>query len=177
MRLVVGHIGRAHGVRGEVVIDVRSDDPQERFVPGAVLATEGAESGPLTVRRTRWHQGRLLVSFVQVPDRTAAEKLRGTVLVVDSTELPGSSEPEEFRDHELLGLAAVTPAGAELGSVVDVVHPNQDLLVMRTPDGGECWVPFVSAIVVDVDVAAGRVVIDPPAGLFDLEERGAEEGG
>jgi 16S rRNA processing protein RimM len=169
VQLVVGRIAKAHGIGGEVAVDVRTDSPEERFAAGATLATEPADRGPLTVRRTRWHSGRLLVCFDEVPDRTAAEALRGTLLVADSSTSPAADGEDEFWDHDLVGLEAVTPTGRSLGRVEDVLHPpGPDLLVIGTPDGGEVLVPFVRAIVPEVDVAGGRVVVDPPEGLLEL---------
>jgi 16S rRNA processing protein RimM len=169
MQVVVGRVGRAHGIRGEVVVEVRTDDPDRRFADGAVLLTEPASAGPLTVEYARDHSGRLLVAFAEVPDRTSAESLRGTMLVadVDPDEEPG--DPDEFYDHQLVGLRARTVAGEEVGEVVEVLHGGaQDLLVVRR-DGSDTLVPFVAAIVPEVDVAAGVVVLDPPPGLLDPE--------
>lgn len=167
MLLAVGRIGRAHGIRGEVSVEVRTDDPAERFVPGASLATDPRDSGPLTIEAVRAHSGRLLVRFAGIEDRDAAETLRGVTLLVDSADIPPSDDPDEFHDHELIGLAAVTADGAELGEIVDVEHYGQDLLVLRRSAGEDALVPFVSAIVTAVDVPAGRVVLDPPPGLLD----------
>jgi len=169
VQLVVGRIAKAHGIGGEVAVDVRTDSPDDRFAPGATLDTDPAERGPLTVRRTRWHSGRLLVVFDGVADRTAAEALRGTLLVADSTTSPAVDEDDEYWDHQLLGLSAVTVAGVRLGLVDDVLHPpGSDVLVVRGDDGGEILVPFVRAIVPEVDLAGGRVVVDPPEGLLEL---------
>jgi 16S rRNA processing protein RimM len=165
MLLAVGRIGRAHGVKGEVSVEVRTDDPAARFTPGASLATEDA--GPLTVETVRTHSGRLLVRFAGIDDRTAAEGLRGMLLLVDSASIPPTGDPEEFHDHELIGLAAVSVAGDPLGEIVDVQHHGQDLLVLRRPSGEEALVPFVTAIVPAVDVRAGRIVLDPPSGLLE----------
>lgn len=162
---VVGRVGRAHGLRGEVSVDVRTDSPQERFAPGAALAASGGRT--LVVDTARDHSGRLLVRFVGVADRTAAETLRGTLLTVDVADLPQHDDPDEFHDHELEGLAAVDTAGTPLGTVREVLHlPASDVLVLDT-DRGEMLVPFVSAIVPEVDVPGGRVVLDPPDGLLD----------
>jgi 16S rRNA processing protein RimM len=168
MQLVVGRVGRPHGIRGDVAVQVRTDDPDLRFVPGAVLATDPAALGPLTVRSARWHSGRLLVSFGGVSDRTAAEGLTGTFLVVDSTEVGAPGNPDEFNDHDLIGLQAVTTTGDLVGTVRDVLHHGQDLLVIRqaTGSGDDALVPFVMAIVPEVDLAAGKLVIDPPPGLL-----------
>jgi 16S rRNA processing protein RimM len=167
MLLAVGRIGRAHGIRGEVSVEIRTDDPGARFVPGSSLATEPESAGPLTVESVRSHTGRLLVRFAGYEDRTAAEALRGVLLLVDSADIPPTGDPDVFHDHELIGLGAVTVDGVEIGEVVDVEHPGQDLLVVRAIDGRDVLVPFVGAIVREIDVSAGRVVIDPPDGLLE----------
>ena len=168
MQLVVGRIGRAHGIRGEVSVDVRTDDPDRRFVAGSVLDTDPPGAGPLTVTAARPHAGRLLVAFAGVADRSGAEALRGTLLVVDSATTPELSDPEEFWDHQLVGLAALDPTGRPLGVVEDVLHPpSADLLAIRRDDGTELLVPFVAAIVVEVDLSGGRLVVDPPPGLLE----------
>jgi 16S rRNA processing protein RimM len=169
MDLVVGRIGRPHGVRGEVTVDVRTDDPDARFATGSSLRADPAERGPLTVAAVHPRSGGLVIAFEGVGSREAAEALRGTVLVVDSTELPEIEDADEWYDHQLVGLAAVDPAGAALGEVADIVHaPASDLLVVRDADGREHLVPFVRELVPAVDVPGGRVVVDPPEGLFDL---------
>jgi 16S rRNA processing protein RimM len=168
VQLVVGRIARAHGVGGEVSVDVHTDSPDERFQPGSVIDTEPADRGPLTVERARWHSGRMLVAFTGVSDRTAAEGLRNTLLVVDSASSPAVDEGE-YWDHQLVDLAAVGTDGSPLGTVTDVLHPpGGDLLVVRRPDGGELLVPFVHAIVPTVDLEARTVVVDPPDGLLEL---------
>ena len=169
MDLVVGRIGRPHGIRGELTVEVRTDDPETRFAPGAVLRTEPAERGPVTVEEVRSRPGGLVVAFAGIADRTAAEALRGTVLVVDSESLPPLADAEEWYDHQLIGLAAVTADGDRLGELTEVVHrPGSDLLVVRDLDGREHLVPFVRDIVPTVDVPGGRVVVAAPEGLFDL---------
>jgi 16S rRNA processing protein RimM len=148
-----------------VTVQVRTDSPQERFTAGAQL---GAGTGrTLTVDAVRPHAGNLLVRFAGVTDRAAAAALRGVLLTVEITELPDLDDPDEFYDHQLEGLAAVGPDGAKLGTVREVRHaPASDLLVVET-DRGEALVPFVRAIVPEVDLAGRRVVLDPPAGLLD----------
>jgi 16S rRNA processing protein RimM len=177
MQLVVGRVGRPHGIRGEVTVDVRTDDPDRRIAAGSVLATEPAAAGPLAVAAVRWHSGRLLVRFDGYSDRTAAEELSGTLLVVDSAELPAPDDPDEFNDHQLIGLSVVTVSGEPVGSVTDVLHYGQDLLVVA-PGGGrpaaDILVPFVAALVPEVDVGGGKIVIDPPPGLLDLGDGGQE---
>jgi 16S rRNA processing protein RimM len=173
-RLTVGRIGKPQGLRGEVTVEVRTDAPELRFAVGSVLLTDPAERGPLTVESTRDQNGRLVVAFAGVPDRTQAELLRNTLLQVDATDLPPTDDPDEFHDTQLVGLVADLLDGGRLGEVIDVLHlPHGDVLVVRREsaeqDGaGEVLVPFVKAIVPDVDIAAGRVVIDPPEGLLDL---------
>jgi 16S rRNA processing protein RimM len=168
MQLVVGRVGRAHGIRGEVSVQVRTDDPELRFAPGSVLVTDPAAPGPLTIGSVRWHVGRLLIRFEGVDDRTAAEQLAGALLTVDSAEVGSPDDPDEFNDHDLIGLSAVTVAGDPVGTVTDVLHHGQDLLVIRpSAGGGETLVPFVRAIVPEVDLASGRLVVDPPPGLLD----------
>lgn len=170
MQLVVGRIGKAHGIRGEVSVEVRTDDPERRFFAGSALETDRAGLGALTVAAARPHSGRLLVAFAGVADRSAAEALRGVLLVADSASC-GATGEEEWWDHDLVGLAAVTVAGEHLGEVVEVLHPpGPDLLVVHRggEEGRELLVPFVATVVPEVDVAAGRLVVDPPEGLLDL---------
>jgi len=189
MQLVVGRIGRPHGVRGEVMVDVHTDDPDIRLAVGSALATDPEAVGPLAITSVRWHSGRLLVKFDGVADRTQADELRGTWLTLDSAEVGPPQDPDEFHDHELIGLTVVTTSGEPVGVVSDVRHHGQDLLVIapagaaqgqqaqpvppgrpgaRAQRGDGLLVPFVAAIVPEIDVAAGRLVIDPPPGLLDL---------
>jgi 16S rRNA processing protein RimM len=182
MLLYVGRIVRPHGIRGEVIVQVRTDDPDERFAPGKVLLTDpgavpstgddpAAYKVPdrLTIEEVRTHQGRLIIAFDGVYDRNIAEALREVMLCVDSADVGPLSDPDEFHDHQLVGLTAVTPAGETLGEVARIDHaPASDLLVLRRPEGGMGLVPFVKAIVPEVDLAGGRVIVDPPEGLFDL---------
>jgi 16S rRNA processing protein RimM len=183
VRLIVARIGRAHGLRGEVSVEVRTDVPEERFVDGAVLYVEDgprrraleATGGPttLTLTRARDNNGVLLLSFAEVVDRSAAENLRDVILEAEVAEV--SDESDAWYDHELVGLAVVDPSGARLGEVVAVQHPGaQDLLVVRSATGaGDRLVPFVSAIVPEVDVKGGRIVMTAPPGLLeDLPDSG-----
>jgi 16S rRNA processing protein RimM len=169
LRLVVGRIGKAHGVKGEATVEVRTDDPDLRFAPGAVLLTDPPERGPLTVRAGRVQGGRLVLSFEGVPDRNAIELLRNTMLVaeVDPEELP--EDPDEYYDHQLEGLKVRSVDGVELGIVEQMVHgPAQDLFVIRRPDGGELLLPFIAEFVPEVDLEDGVVLVDPPEGLLAL---------
>jgi 16S rRNA processing protein RimM len=169
LRLVVGRIGKAHGVKGEATVEVRTDDPDLRFAPGAVLLTDPPERGPLTVRAGRVQGGRLVLSFEGVPDRNAVELLRNTMLVaeVDPDELP--DDPDEYYDHQLEGLKVRSVDGVELGVVEQMVHgPAQDLFVIRRPEGGELLLPFIAEFVPEIDLEDGVVLVDPPEGLLAL---------
>jgi 16S rRNA processing protein RimM len=168
VELVVGRIGRPHGVRGEVSVEVRTDSPELRFAPGSLLRTDPAGAGPLTVEYTHWHSGRLLLAFEGVEDRNRAEELRNVLLLVDVPDDERPEDDEEYYDHQLIGLAARTAAGEAIGTVTEVLHlPSQDLLALRHVDGREVLVPFVAAIVPEIDLAAGTVRIDAPPGLLD----------
>ena len=151
-------------------MEVRTDDPDQRFVVGSSLDTVPPERGPLTVAAARWHSGRLLVRFAGYEDRDAADALRDTMLAIDSDQLTPLTDPEEYYDHDLIGMHVVTVAGEPVGTVADVLHHGQDMLVVDGAGpraGAEILVPFVAPIVPDVDMAAGRLVIDPPPGLLD----------
>jgi 16S rRNA processing protein RimM len=164
----VGRIGRPHGVRGEVTVEVRTDDPDLRFVPGAVLRTDPAERGPITITGVHWHSGTLLLRLEGVDSREAAEAVRNTELLVDVADLPEIEDPDSFYDHQLVGLSARLPDDSVLGEVIAVRHEAQDLLVVRRPEGGDVLIPFVSAIVPTVDLDGGFIVVDPPEGLLEL---------
>lgn len=175
MQVLVARIGRPHGLKGEVTVQVHTDSPDERFVAGAEFATDPASAGPLTVRSMRVHQGITLLAFEEAADRTAAEALRGTQLFVDvlddaaAVDASADDADEGWYEDELVGLAVVTVAGETVGEVAGLLNrPAQDLLVVRLTSGQEALVPFVEAIVPEVDPEAGRVLIDPPAGLLDL---------
>lgn len=170
MLVVVGRLGRPHGLRGELTVEVRTDEPELRMPPGAELVTEPASAGPLTVRSARWHGDRLLLTFNGVTDRTGAEGLRGVLLQadVDPDALP--TDPDEYYDHQLVGLAVHDEDGVLLGTVAEVIHlPGQDLLAVRREGRREALVPFVTEIVRAVDPVTG-VVVAPPPGLLDLDE-------
>ncbi len=175
MQLVVGRIGRAHGIKGEVSVEVRTDEPEARLAPGAVLATDPAATGPLTIATGRVHSGRLMLRFEGVRDRTGAEALRGTLLIaeVDPEETP--EDPEEFYDHQLIDLDVVTVDGREVGRITEISHlPYHDLLVVQRPDGDEVLIPFVAEIVPEIDLEQQRAVVDPPPGLLDEVPEGGD---
>jgi 16S rRNA processing protein RimM len=170
VEVVVGRIGKPHGIRGEATVDVRSDEPEKRYAAGAVLIAQPPRGSAfahtrLTVSRTRWHQGVLLAAFAELPDRTAAETARGVVLRAEIDEDERPEDPEEFYDHQLIGLAAYDVDGTHLGEVTGLVHGAQDILQLRTTDGREALVPFVAALVPEVDLDARRVTIADRPGL------------
>lgn len=168
MRLTVARIGRAHGLKGEVSVELHTDIPDERLADGAVLDTEPADAGPLTVVHTRTQAGRWYVTFAEVNSREDADAARGVELVVEEE---SSDEDDAWYLHELIGLTAERPDGTPVGEVVGLEHPPaHDLLVIAQTGGQKARIPFVEAIVPDVDVAGGRVVIDPPHGLLAGEE-------
>lgn len=167
---LVGIAVRAHGLRGELVVEVHTDSPDERFAPGTSLIAQrpGATAGALTVESARPHSGRLLVRFVEAPDRDAAEALRGTRLLVPADAIAPPDDDEEFHVHQLEGLRAELEDGSVVGTVREVVlGPGGDLLVLARPDRPDALVPFVTPIVPTVDLAAGRLVLTPPEGLLD----------
>lgn len=169
--IVVGRIGKPHGIKGEVSVEPRTDEPDRRFAVGAQLKTQSKRPGApgpahLTVDGLRWHSGRLLVRFAEIADRNAAEEARGTLLAIplDPTESP--EDPEEFYDHQLVGLRVVTTGGREVGTLKEIVHGSaQDLLVIAT-DGPDALVPFVSQLVPEVDVPGGRILVEDLPGLL-----------
>lgn len=180
--LVIGRIGKAHGIKGEVSVEPRTDEPERRFKVGNVIGTRSTRPGlepfaQLTVESARWHGERLLMRFVEIPDRNVAEVSRGLQLTVpiDPDELP--EDPEEFYDHQLIGLAAETTDGTAIGVISEVVHGAQDLLVIKASaelGGRDVMVPFVTALVPTVDLAARKVVIADRPGLLNPDEADTE---
>lgn len=176
MELVVGRVVKAHGLAGELVVDVRTDDPQIRFSPGNHLRLKPSRGGvdsaarECEVESSRPHGVRMLVRLVGVVDRDGADLLRGNLFIVDSADLPPITDPDEFYDHQLEGLTVRTVDGAEVGSVTEVLHTAAgELLSVRTATGAEVLVPFVSAIVLSVSLPSAVIEIDPPDGLLDLD--------
>jgi 16S rRNA processing protein RimM len=166
--LAVGRIAKPRGVHGEAFVEPWTDDPDSRFATGAVLRTDPAEAGPLTVAQSSTAGGKLVVRFADVEDRASVEALRGVRLLVAASERPPLTDPDEFYASDLVGLAASTVDGADLGPVRDVLNiAGSDYLVVEV-DGRERLVPFVAAMVPTVDLTGRRVVIDPPPGLFEL---------
>lgn len=179
MELVVGRVAKSHGVRGELVVEVRTDEPELRFAPGSRLRGRARSSEAVqmyAVESVREHSGRLLVRLEGVADRAAADALRGTLFLVDTEDLVPSDDPDEFYDHELEGLRVRLVDGTEIGTVNEVLHSAAgELLSIEAGDraggraGREILVPFVTAMVPTVSVAEGLIVIDPPEGLLDEE--------
>jgi 16S rRNA processing protein RimM len=172
MDLVVGRVVRAHGITGEVVVEIRTDDPDDRFAAGTTLRAKpprGAAERGYVVDSVRDHGGRLLVRLSGVCDRGAADALRGTVFLVDAADLPPIEDPDEYYDHQLEGLHVVTVGGSRVGTVAEVLHTAAgELLAIRAEAGAEVLVPFVSAIVTSVSLPEATIVIDPPDGLLEL---------
>ena len=182
MELVVGRVVKAHGISGELVVDVRTDDPQGRFFAGNRLRLKGSRTGPrstagtsasareVEVESARPHGARMLVRLAGVIDRDGADALRGNLFIVDSADLPPIDDPDEFYDHQLEGLTVRTVENVAIGVVTEVLHtPAGELLSVRTAANTEVLVPFVAAIVTSVSLDSGVIEIDPPDGLLDLE--------
>ncbi|MGB8388514.1 ribosome maturation factor RimM [Mycobacterium sp.] len=178
MELTVGRVVKAHGVAGEVIVEIRTDDPAARFASGNTLRAKQSRGGgerSYVVESAREHGGRLLLRLAGVGDRDAADALRGSLFVVDSDDLPPIDEPDTYYDHQLEGLQVRTTTGQDVGVVAEVLHTaaGELLAVRRATDaaGGEmpeALVPFVSAIVTSVSLDEGSIEIDPPEGLLDL---------
>ena len=166
--IAIGRIGPPRGVRGDLFVQPWTDDPDARFAEGIVLRTDPAGAGPLTVDRSTTASGKLVVHFTGVDSREAAEALRGVQLVIEATERPSLDDPNEYYADELVGLTAVTVAGDTLGPIAEVVDIAGSDYLLLVVAGQDRLVPFVAAIVPNVDLARGIVEIDPPPGLFDL---------
>ncbi|NBU32204.1 MAG: ribosome maturation factor RimM [Actinobacteria bacterium] len=169
MLLVVGRIGRAHGVRGDVFVEPFTDEPEIRFAQGSNLTTSNKRT--LTVASTKWHSGKFVVHFVGIDDRTMADEIKSLELSIDVDPLQLPTDPDEFYDHQLIGLTAKLVDGSTVGKVSEVVHlPAQDLLAIVAEPGNEVLVPFVKQIVPEIDILAGIVTLNPPPGLLDDSE-------
>ena len=178
MQLQVARIGKPHGIRGEVTVQVLTDAPEDRFVPGTEFVVEPASAGPLTVHSARWNKDILLLAFEEIDTRNEAETLRGAKLFIETEELD-EDEDEGWYEHELVGLEA--RVGSQVVGKISALNtmPVQDLLVVETPDGKEILIPFVEQIVPEVNVEEGYVLVTPPAGLFEIntEHEGSDEVG
>jgi len=160
MRLLVGRIGRAHGIAGEATIEVRSDEPQLRFAIGARVQTD--TRGDLTITSHRLHNGTLLLGFAGVTDRNGVEALRDTLLYAD-VDITEQSAPNEYHVMQLIGCQAFLESGELFGELTDVLNlPGQDVLSIATASG-EVLIPFVQQLVPHVDVLARKVIVIPPS--------------
>lgn len=174
MRLQVARIGKPHGIRGEVTVQVLTDAPEERFVKGEVLHVSGGPVSTLTVKNARWNKAILLLSFVEINDRNAAETLRGSRLEIEADAEP-DDDSDEWYEHDLLDLKVMLD-GKQVGVVTGLrTNPAQDLLVFEDTDGEEVYLPFVDEFVPEIDTEAGTLTITPPAGLLELNSE-EEEG-
>lgn len=167
MELMIGRVVKSHGIRGEVVVELTTDEPEIRFALGEVLhGKQGKKEHELTIKSTRMHQGRMLIKFEEIPDRTQADSLRGTKFW--AAPLENDEGEEGFYDHELEGLKIIHN-GEEVGVVTGVMHgPAGEILEVLLNDKKEALIPFVHAIVPEVDLGAGTATITPPEGLLDL---------
>lgn len=169
--LVVGHVSKPHGMRGELFIEALTDHPGDVFVPGMVLRPGGAEAPdpdlpPLRVEEARSFKKGVLVSFGGVHHRDEGDRLRGLYLWVERERLPALAEGEVFF-HQLVGMEVFGADGARVGEVIEVYELSPaDLLEVRT-ERGTVILPFLDSVVREVDVAGRRLVIDPPAGLLE----------
>ncbi|MDO5098396.1 MAG: ribosome maturation factor RimM [Corynebacterium sp.] len=167
MELMIGRVIKSHGIKGEVVVEVTTDEPEIRYAIGEVLhGKQAKKQHVLTIAATRPHQGRLLVKFAEIDDRTTADSLRGTQFWAEALEI--ADDEEAFYDHELEGLS-VLEDGEKIGEVTGVISgPAGTILEVTLLSGKEALVPFVFDIVPDVDLGAGTITITPPEGLLDL---------
>jgi len=166
MQLVIGRIGRAHGVRGDLFVEPMTDEPDHRYADGTVLMTSNDTT--LTVATSKWHSGRFVVHFAGFDDRNAAETLRGLTLSIEVDPSQSPQDPDEYYDHQLVGLNVVLADGTPVGTIGEVIHlPSQDLLTVLRVGQSEALIPFVTEFVPDVNLATKTVVITPPPGLLN----------
>ncbi|MCT9870382.1 ribosome maturation factor RimM [Paenarthrobacter aurescens] len=177
MQLQVARIGKPHGIRGEVTVQVLTDAPSERFVAGTEFVVEPVSAGPLTIRSARWNKDILLLGFEEIADRNAAEAIRGAKLFIETEELDDDDDDEGWYEHELVGLEA--RVGSQVVGKVAALStlPVQDLLTVKTDEGKEILIPFVDEIVPEVNIEDGYVLLTPPAGLFEINDDTAAEPG
>ena len=168
--LIVGRVGKPHGVRGDVLVDVITDFP-ERLTDGVRFGI-GDESGPgdfFVVHRVRDHKGRWLVSTQGVRDRETIESWRGKYMFLPEQAVEDLPEGYYY-EHHLMGLECRSAAGEVFGRVTELNFGlGQSRLVVENA-GRESMVPYVSEIIREVDLEKGFIIVDPPAGLFDDEE-------
>lgn len=166
MQLVIGRIGRAHGVRGDLFVEPMTDEPDHRYTDGTVLKTSNDTT--LTVATSKWHSGRFVVHFAGFDDRNAAETLRGLTLSIEVDPAQSPQDPDEYYDHQLVGLNVVLADGTHVGTIGEVIHlPSQDLLTVLREGDTEALVPFVTEFVPEINLATKTVIITPPPGLLN----------
>ena len=178
MRLQVARIGKPHGIRGEVTVQVMTDNPEERFTAGEEFIVVDGPVKTLTIKNARWNKTILLLAFNEIADRNQAETLRGARLEIEVSDEP-EDDSDEWYEHELLDLKVMLD-GEQVGVITALrTNPAQDLLVFEDADGEEIYLPFVDEFVPEIDPEAGIVVITPPAGLLTLnsDDEGSEEEG
>jgi 16S rRNA processing protein RimM len=165
LQLVVGRIGRAHGVQGEATVEVRTDQPDQRFAVGATVSTEDGRN--LIITGNRWHNKILLLSFAGITDRDQVEQLRDQLV---STEVnTEDQEPGEYHFQQLIGCQVKLEDSKDIGVVREIIQlPGQDLLGIDTPNG-EVLIPMVKQIIIAIDIKAKLIVVNPPEGLLDVE--------
>lgn len=163
-RLHLARMGKPHGIRGEVTVQVFTDNPQERFAKGEVLSSDHPDYPTLTVKSARWNKNILLLGFDEAPDRNTAELLRNHHLYTEDELV----EEDAWYEHQLIDVPVYHEA-ERIGSVTALLTgPVQDLLEVTAADGREILIPFVEEIVTEVDLDANRIQINPPAGLLDI---------
>lgn len=158
----IATLGAAHGLKGDVRLQLHTDNPEARLIPGTRFTTEPREAGPLELTAVIERSGSTYARFAGHADRTAVEALRGVVLLADPED-----EDDAWYPEQLAGLQARRPDGAVIGTVAGIQHmPAHDVLLLTEPDGARTLIPFVTSIVPTVDVEGGFVIVDPPAGLL-----------
>ena len=169
MDLVVGRLGRPHGVHGEISVEVRTDEPELRFAKGSKLSIKESNN-QLTVLSSRWHQEKMLVKFEEITDRDRANEIKGKTLTIKIDPNSIETKKDQYYEFQLAGLKVIDKNDKTLGKIKEVItNLAQDLLVVETVDKREVLVPFVKQIVTNVDLDKKQVIMDPPTGLFDEE--------
>ncbi len=167
MLVMVGRIGKPHGIGGQVTLEVRTDEPERRFAPGTTLHRESGSD--LIVSGFHWHSGRVLLKFLDVDSRNAAEELRNSILMVERSDTEVPEESDEYYDSNLMGCEVRTVSGELIGNVTDVLHlPSQEVLVVGR-ESMEYLIPFVESIVPTIDIEAKLITVNPPEGLLTGE--------
>lgn len=166
--VVVGRVRRAHGVQGEVSVDVTSDVPG-RFSRGAILsvAPVGAQRRPLEIAAVRSRSGQMLVKFVGIDDRDQAQQLRGVALEVALEEVPRSPDGAYYY-YQLIGCRCIDATAGPLGVVDDVIEDGGGLLLSVAASGGQLLVPFVESYLAKIDVEHKVIELELPDGLLEL---------